>query len=222
MHANRHLLNKFKRTDNSALNYRLFDDETIQEIHLFGINVPCKKGKNRKILIELHLANGFAFVKFYPKKIRGSELKFQLRGNKQLGFEFGIHSVKVILFECALVMRDYLDENPDCFVGYVGQTDPKDNRQKKYRETAQRADIYNLYTNSIFLYPKYKLSSRKVFQEVNLRLIRKVRSKQNGKINKAQKINYDTFLLFFERNKDKHLEMMTEKTKLQYTQQGND
>jgi hypothetical protein len=164
----------------------------------------------------MHIASGFAFVKFYPKKVRGHENKFQLRGSKELGFEFGIKSVKIILLECAYIMRDYLEENPDCFVGYIGQTDSRDNKERKQRLTAQRADIYNLYTNSIFLYPKYKLSSRKVFQEVNLRLIRKVRSKQEGRINKAQKTNYDTFLIFFERNKDKHLEMMTERTREQY------
>lgn len=215
MDCTRHILNKYKRSDNDRLNDSLFQDESIDEIHLYGINVPCKAGKKRKILIELHISKGFAMIKFYPKKLRNSPAKFQLRG-EQLGFQFGIESVKKILFECAIIMRDYLEENPDCFVGYIGQTDNRDNRDQKKRITAQRADIYNLFTNSIFLYPKYKLSSRKIFQEVNLRLIRKIRSKQNGRINKAQKMSYDLFLSFFERNNDKHFELMTETTRNQY------
>ena len=185
----RHLLNKIKRTDNPNWNDQLFEGDVINEIHLYGVNVPCMKGKTRKILVELHLADGFAFIKFYPKRVRSYEQRYQLRGKNQLGFEFPISSVKAILLECAYVMNEYLENNPDNFIGYVGQTDDRDNKPNKYRVTAQRADIYNLYTNSIFLSPKYKLSSQKVFQEVNLRLIRRVRSKQEGKINKIQTIN---------------------------------
>jgi len=167
-------------------------------------------------LLEPHCAQGFAVVKFYPKLIKSNPARFQLRGISELGFEFGVKSVKIILVECALLMRDYLEENPDNFVGYIGQTDRRDNKVSKPRETAQRADIYNLYTNSMFLYPKYKLSSKKMFLEVNLRLIRKVRSKQENRITKIQKSNYNSFLYFFESNKDKYLELMTKKTRSQY------
>jgi len=208
------LLKKQKRSDNTIYNAFVFDDG-VEEIRLYGFNITANN-KKRRYLIELHISNGFAMVKFYPKCLKNNKQKFQLRGKEQIGFTVDFSSIRELLYACALVMRDYLDENQNCFVGYIGQTDDKDNRLQKKRVRSQRSDIYNLLTNSIFIYPKYKLSSRLIFEEVNLRLIRKVTSKQEGKITKIQMKNYNLFLDFFEKNKDKHLELMTEKTRNQY------
>lgn len=211
---NAHLLKKQKRTDNNQFNEFFFEDE-VEEIQLFGINVFSNE-KKRRYLIELHCSNGFAILKFYPKHLKNNKLKYQLRGKDQLGYALGFEQIKQLLFACATIMRNYLEQNPDHFVGYIGQTDEKDNRPEKRRITAQRSDIYNLLTNSIFLYPKYKLSSKQIFEEVNLRLIRKVRSKQQGKITKAQMNNYNSFLNYFGKHQDKHLELMTDETRKKY------
>ena len=113
-------------------------------------------------------------------------------------------------------MKQYLDENPNCFVGYIGQTDAKDNITQRYKLVSQRSDVYNLLTNSIFCAPDYKLSSRTIFQEVNLRLIRKSTKAEDDKITPLQENNYSKFLAFFERNKELHHELMTEATKRKY------
>ncbi len=202
------------KTDNSQYNDILFPDD-VMEIDLFGFNV-FEGVKKRRYLIELHKCEGFAMVKFYPKAHHKNKRKYELRGVKELGFKLSKGNVFRIIYACAIVMRDYLDANPDCFVGYVGQTDNRDNREKKRRTVSQRSAIYNPLMNTIFVYPKYKLSSRKIFEEVNLRLVRKVRSKQEGRITKHQMENYQSFLKHFEKNKEHHLEMMTEETRNKY------
>ena len=110
-------------------------------------------------------------------------------------------------------MRDCSEKYPDCFTGYIGQPDKKENASTRRRNVSQRASICNLLTNSVFTYPKYKLSSKRVFDEVNLRLIRKVRSKQEGKITRTQMENYQKFLAVFQAEPRHLYEFMTEATR---------
>ena len=210
-----HLIKKSRRTQNIQYDAIIFPDG-IEEIHLYGYNVYESEKRKRRYLIELHISHGFALIKFYPKCLKKHKRKYELRGLKEIGFTLSKANIIKVIYECAKVMRDYLDQNPDCFVGYVGQTDSRDNKPNRRRTVSQRSSIYNLLTNTIFQYPKYKLSSGRIFKEVNLRLIRKVRSRQEGKINKVQMQNYQSFLHFFENNKIHHLSMMTEETRKRY------
>ena len=188
--------------------------EGVNEIHLFGYNI-LSNNKKRRYLIELHHYNGFALLKFYPKILKKNKRKYEIRG-VELGFNLSKPEVFQLMYECAKIMRDYLENNQNCFIGYVGQTDKIDNHKNRRRLYSQRSSIYNLMTNSIFVAPKYKLSSGKIFQEVNLRLIRKVKSKQEGKITKEQMENYKLFLNFFRKNHSALYELMTEETRSRY------
>ncbi len=104
-------LKKQKRTDNNQFNEFFFEDE-VEEIQLFGINVFCNE-KKRRYLIELHCSTGFAILKFYPKHLKNNKLKYQLHGKDQLGYELGFEQIKQLLFACAIIMRNYLEQNPD-------------------------------------------------------------------------------------------------------------
>ncbi len=186
----------------------------VVEIHLYGYNI-ISEGKKKRYLIELHFYIGFALLKFYPKKLKNNKRKYEIRGS-ELGFNLSKPEIFKLMYECAKIMRDYLENNQNCFVGYVGQTDKVDNQNNRRRLFSQRSSIYNLLTNSIFIAPKYKLSSKKIFEEVNLRLIRKVRSKQEGKITKEQMDNYKLFMDFFTENQKDLYELMTEETRAKY------
>jgi len=183
----------------------------LQEIHPYRILVKDKKEREKKYVIEIHRYNGFAMVKFYPHHLKNNPKKFQLRG-KMLGYELTKRTILAIIYECMLLMRDYLIVNPDEFVGYVGQADDRDNIRK--REQAQRCCIYNILTSSVFSdKEKYKISSRRQFKEINLRLIRLKKSKQDGKLTKKQMENYNLFLDVFSKSPALLYQLMTEVTR---------
>lgn len=207
------LLKRSSKTDNTEINSLLFT-EGVNEIELYGFNLWDVK--KRRYLIELHKCNGFAMIKFYPKTLSKNKKKYELRGVSQIGFSLKKASVIKILLACAILMKEYLDKNSENFVGYVGQTDDKDNNRKKPRDFSQRSMIYNLLLASVFTPHKYKLSSRRTFEEVNLRLVRKVISRQEGKVTSKQMENYQSFMQLFIHHKDQHLSMMTEKTRKKY------
>ena len=110
-------------------------------------------------------------------------------------------------------MKSYLDEFPNNFVGYIGQTDDKDNLPNNMREEAQRASIYDRYVTSIFLSPKYSVSSNKVLGELNMKLIRKSTKHKELTLTAEQKINYKNFIQFLVNRQNDIPELMTEKTK---------
>lgn len=181
--------------------------EGVSEIILYGLNLKCLKNKKRRFIIELHDYESFAMLKFYPSSAETNPKKYALRGIDQLGYRLPIKNVFQLIFQCALIMRDYLDRNPHSFIGYVGQTDFLD--EARMRRTSQRSNVYNILTSSIFTADRYKHSSKVKFDEVNLRLIRKVVSKQNGKLTKQQMKNYNIFLTHFNNNAAYLYEMMT-------------
>jgi hypothetical protein len=152
-------------------------------------------------------------MKYIIKQLIGTKgltNKLTLRG-KELGYILARTIVLNIIYECALLMRDYLDRNSDDFVGYVGQIDNKDNIRK--REQSQRCTVYNILTSSIFQDQyKYKISSRKKFKEINLRLIRIQKSKEKGKLTKKQMVNYNCFLDAFKEYPKTHYSLMTDVT----------
>jgi len=184
----------------------------LQAIHPHSMMVVDTKGRPRKYILEIHKYNGFAMIKFYPHHLKKNAKRYQLRGEAGIGYQLHKKVVLDIIIECILLMRNHLAENPDEFVGYVGQTDDKDNVRN--REQAQRCGIYNILTSSLFSdEEKYKLSSKKQFKEINLRLIRLNKSKQKGKLTKKQMENYNSFLSVFSKHPQLLYQLMTNVTR---------
>ncbi|MCC7333059.1 MAG: hypothetical protein IT232_10690 [Flavobacteriales bacterium] len=200
-----------RRTRDEAYNEIMFPHGLL-EIHNYTLKVITTSNSNKKIIIEIHRYKGFALIKFYPFHLKKNKNRYEYRGEKQLGYSLSSRTVFYIIHECILVMRDYLEENPNEFVGYVGQVDSKDNIRK--REQSQRTSIYNRITSSIFEDGTiYKISSKKIFKEINLRLIRKIISKQENKLTKQQMENYNYFLNEFKKSPHILYTLMTETTR---------
>ena len=183
----------------------------ILEIWVYEVFVLDNNSIQRKYLIELHHYDGFAMIKFYPHHLKKSSKKYESRGKTEIGFQLSNSHLLNLIFECAILMRDFLITYPDSFIGYVGQVDAKDNKNK--REVSQRCSVYNILTSSIFSNQHYKFSSKSQFKEINLRLIRRIRSKQEGKLNAVQFKNYSKFLKLIEENPSFLYQLMTETTK---------
>lgn len=202
---------KKTRGRDEALNAISFPNG-LNEIQYYKLVVNDSCDKPRTYIIETHKYNGFAMVKYYPDCLKKNPKKYEIRGKAAIGYLLRWNTVLEIIFECALIMRDYLEENREEFVGYIGQVDSKDNKRK--REQSQRCFVYNVLTSSIFSdNDKYKFSSKKKFKEVNLRLIRVKISKQEGKLTAKQMANYNSFLETFQSNTKMHYELMTNATK---------
>ncbi|MBL0912916.1 MAG: hypothetical protein IBJ09_11145 [Bacteroidia bacterium] len=215
-----HLIQKLFRSLSDPDYNRITFPEHVIEIHIWGLNLSepdlrSGKTKKRRYIIELHLFDGFSMVKFYPHCQKNNPKKYQLR-EEELGYRLSKRNIFAIIYTCAILMHDYLNRYPDCFAGYIGIPDKKDNAVTRRRTLSQRASIYHLLTNSVFVYPKYKLSSKSVFDDINLRLIRKVRSKQEGKITRAQMENYRKFLAFFQAEPERLYSLMTAETRKKF------
>ncbi|AEA42376.1 hypothetical protein [Fluviicola taffensis] len=189
-------------------NLNLPDD--VNSIVRYGLNLKCNKNISRKFIIELHDYKGFSLVKFYPHHLKKVPKKYELRG-ESIGYRLDRSNLLDLLYQCALVMKNYLENYPENFTGYVGQTDKLDSCRKK--AYSQRSSVYNILTSSIFPTERYKLSAKQKFKDVNLRLIRKVVSKQNGKLTTHQFQNYQEFLTYFESRKGDLYDLMTPITK---------
>ena len=201
-----------RRTSNEAFNEISFPHGLL-EIHNYTLKVITTTNVKKKIVIEIHKYKGFSLIKFYPFHLKKDKKRYEYRGEKQLGYSLSSRTVFYIIHECILVMRDYLEENPHEFVGYIGQVDSKDNSRK--REQSQRTSIYNRITSSIFEDgTMYKISSKKIFKEINLRLIRKIISKQENKLTKQQMENYNFFLNEFKKSPHILYTLMTARTKI--------
>ncbi len=182
------------------------------EIRQYSLHIDDTNKSPRKYIIELHIYSGFAMVKYYPFCLKKNAKKYELRGEKIIGFRLSVSSFLELTHECAKLMRDYLIDKPEEFVGYIGQVDSKDNERK--RERTQRSAVYDTLTSSIFNDTnRYKIITKKVFNEVNLRLIRMKISRQDGKLTKSQMRNYSSFLKLFEQSPELIYELMTNATK---------
>ncbi len=202
---------KKARTNDEAINAISFPNGLL-EIQHYKLTVNDSCDKPRIYMIETHKYKGFAMIKYYPDCLKKHPKKYEVRGKAVIGYLLRPYTVLEIIHECAIIMRDYLEENREEFVGYIGQIDTKDNKRK--REQSQRCFVYNVLTSSMFKdSTKYKLSSKKKFKEVNLRLIRVIVSKQEGKLTQKQMQNYNSFLDAFQANTKLHYELMTDSTK---------
>lgn len=211
-----------KRTGFEEIDRIKFPDTDIEFIRLYSLSfiqkvVTAKKTKEKKRIyfIEIHYYNGFGMLKFYPRSKKNDTNKYKIRG-VDMGFELNFGQVRQILKSCAYLMKLYLDDFPDNFMGYVGQTDNKDNLESNMREQSQRSYIYDTYTTSFFSLPKYNLSSKKLFGPINLKLIRRAEKHKEYSLSTNQKENYNRFLSYLEKNENLIPEFMTVKTRNKY------
>jgi hypothetical protein len=199
-----------KRTSNDAFSDLSFPNGLI-EIHPYKIKVFTTENIEKKINIEVHRYRGFALIKFYPFHLKKNAKKYELRGEKSIGYSLSKKYILHIISECSLIMRAFLDNNPHEFVGYIGQIDSKDNERN--REQSQRVSIYNTLTSSMFKNnSSYKILSNEVFKEINLRLIRKIVSNQTNKLTPTQQENYKHLLTELQGSPERLYDLMTNVT----------
>jgi hypothetical protein len=84
------------------------------------------------------------------------------------------------------------------------------------RDESQRAYIYDTYVSSVFHLPKYSISSNDLFGPFNMKLVRTATKHKELTLNPKQKMNYEKFKTYLERNQSLIPEMMTEKTRRKY------
>lgn len=169
-------------------------------------------GKKKRIyIIELHYSCGFAMVKFYPKKLKNSPKKYEIRVGDKNYHTLSVIEIKSLFVACVKLMKDYLKNNPNNLIGYFGQPDERDHNNIN-RLNSQRSSVYNIVVDNLFRTPSYILNEREQFGEINCRYI------QNG-IGVDEKMigkNQDNFLNMILYLSDLHPKMMTKSTKLKY------
>jgi hypothetical protein len=211
-----------KRTGFIDYDRKRFPDADVTSINIYStsfcqtIETPRKiKTKRRIYLVELHNYHGFGMVKFYPKSQKNNSRKYKIRG-EEIGFCLNFGEIRQVLKFCALVMKTYLDDYPDHFIGYIGQTDQRDNLLGKMRAEAQRAHIYDRYTSSLFTLPKYSLSAKELFGPINMKLIRRAVKHKEFTLTDNQKFNYNNFKSFIEKKQNLIPELMTDVTRKKF------
>ncbi len=153
-------------------------------------------------------------VKFYPACAKYNYRKYELRGIHEIGFTISKKTFFEIVFQCALIMKNYLDNHPHKFVGYIGQTDRID--FKRNNRTSQRSDVYNRITSSVFNSTEYQHATKEIFQEINLRLFRKTHPNSPNELSVEQAENYSHILTLFEENSELLYELMTPLTRQEF------
>ncbi len=213
------LIDKSKPSDNEYLNNLTFS-KGVKEVRKYSLKIKVviksknrTKSRDRIFIIELHLYDGFGMIKFYPRHIKDNPNKYRMRA-KDLGYSMKLKEVKEILWETAELMKLYLDEFPNNFVGYIGQPDDKDDSINRRRLVSQRASIYNALVASVFKIPKYNLSAPNLYKEINLKLIRRIIDKNKEyTLSDIQKANYSKIIKVLESNPNILYELMTDETR---------
>ena len=208
-----HSIGKIKLSGINELDSVSFSNG-LQEILLFGLNLTCIKHKKRRYIIELHNYDAFSMVKFYPACAKYNSRKYELRGIHEIGFTISKQTFFEIVFQCALLMKNYLDSHPYKFVGYIGQTDRIDFKRNK--RTSQRSDVYNIITSSLFNSTEYQHATKEIFKEINLRLFRKTHPSSPNELSVEQVENYNRILNLFEENSELLYELMTPLTRKEF------
>jgi|SRR5690554_1337039 len=189
--------------------------ELIEKFSFYLNHQSNGTNKKRGYIIELYKYDGFGMIKFYPRSSKNNSKKYELRSH-ELGYSITFGMVRQILWQCANIMKEYLDENPSNFIGYVGQPDSYDDSGPNPRLKSQRSAIYDRYVSSLFRIPKYSLSSEELFGQFNLKLIRKARKKQELSLTDDQKRSYEMFQTFLKNNEEQLPAIMTRLSREQY------
>jgi hypothetical protein len=182
----------------------------VNKIIKYSFSTFCKHGRKRIYIVEIHEYNGYAMIKFYPRHKKDDKKKYELRGKLEIGYILPRINFLFILSQCSDIMKRYLDRHPNHYIGYVGQVDKLDNKRNKH--TSQRSDVYNFILSSVIEHDKYKIITKKVFQEINMRLIRKNLRKDHAQTEEQKRI-YARFLNDLSRNNSVLFELMTDRTK---------
>lgn len=172
----------------------------LKYIDLYKVTFIFKKTHRTKgykeikkpIHIELHHYDGFAMIKFYPKQVRSNPNKFKLRCH-ELKYSLNPGQLRQLFFDCAYIMKDYLEKNTNNYVGFMGQPDDYDD--KRNRNNSQRSNIYNPLVNSLFSSNKYELTdSSELLYQFNIRMIRKIVNDNDARLmSDEQQRNYKNF-----------------------------
>jgi hypothetical protein len=189
----------------------------VLKLERFSFNMPdarhvCNDGtiekRKRLYCIEMHYYDGFAMIKFYPKKSSYALDRYRQRGI-DLGYQLHWVDVRRILFQCAELMKYYLDEYSHNYVGYVGQPDLIDDCRNRLK--AQRSNIYDPYVAGLFKFPKYRITApNDKLDLTNITLIQKVQDlKRPNTQSKIQITNFAAFKSVLEFNKNEIPALMT-------------
>jgi hypothetical protein len=208
---------KKKRYRNEHLNDLIFPDRLCKEIWITNFKILNVKKKSHLFLIIIHCYDGYSMIKFHPKSLKSNPNKFLMRG-KDFTNEFGNGEIRKLLRRCGDVIYQYLELFPDNYIGFIGQTDYRDNSGRRKRINSQRFSIYEIFINTYFKRPKYSILNNKRFNDFNLKLIRKVLSKKKAKfITTQQKKNYESFLSHVKQiPKETIFQFMTKETQNKY------
>lgn len=208
---------KKRRSDNESLNDLTFPDRLCQEIWITNIKILNSKGKSVLFLVVIHSYKGYSMIKFYPKFLKSNPNRFSLRGS-DFHHEFGNGEIRKLLKKCGDVMYYYLETYPENYIGFIGQTDERDNLIKRSRSNSQRFSIYEVFVNTYFTRPKYRILNNTRFNDFNLKLIRKSVSKKGSNFRTSiQSKNYQAFLSHVKQiPKEDLFEFMTKKTQKKY------
>ncbi len=211
-----------KRTDLSDINDQYFE-HGLQELRRFSIELNGqtlkkleKPPQQKKLIyiIEIHVYEGFAMIKYYPRNMKNHPEKYKLRA-ETLGYMLNISSFRHLLNASTYLMKLYLDINKNNFIGYIGQPDDKDDLARVHNKTAKRARAYNRWVATMFQSHKFAIVNPEIFRDENINLVRNAKTNQYH-LSSFQQTNYDKFLTVFEGCGDKVLEFMTKATKEKY------
>ncbi len=217
--SNDHSLNfsKKRRSDNESLNDLIFPDRLCQEIWITNIKIQNSTGKSILFLVVIHCYEGYSMIKFYPKFLKSNPNRFSLRGG-DFNHEFGNGEIRKLLKRRGDVMYYYLETFPENYIGFIGQTDERDNLVQRSRSNSQRFSIYEVFVNTYFTRPKYRILNNTRFNDFNLKLICKSVSKKGSNFRTIdQSKNYQAFLSHVKQiPKEDLFEFMTKKTQEKY------
>jgi hypothetical protein len=182
----------------------------VKRIIKYSFEVQCIQDKVRKYIAEIHEYEGTAMFKYYPRGLKNNPKRYELRGKTQLGYKLKVESFNLLILICCEIMKEFMQQHPHHYIGYIGQVDYKDNKNR--RRNSQRYVVYNRFLNSIFKSDEYKFIQKNALIEINMRLIRKHINKNHTQT-EEQKRNFNHFFVLLKGNADDLFNFMTERTK---------
>lgn len=139
--------------------------------HIVYCSSGKKSGKRKRIyIVELHHNSGFAMVKFYPKNLKNSSKKYEIRVSDLHYYTLNVMEIKSLFVSCVRLMKEYLKQNPNNLIGYFGQPDQRDHKNKN-RINSQRSTVYDTVSVNLFKKPQYILNEKKQYGEINCRKV---------------------------------------------------
>ncbi len=198
----------YTKSSNALNDY--FFPKGVQCIYKYSFSIYCLRGIERKYIAEIHEYDGFSMIKFYPRKEKSNNKRYEIRGFEKLGFEVGITGFHRIVLTCIVIMKDYLKLKSEYYIGFIGQVDKKDDE----RQNSLRFILYDRIVQHA-VDEEYKLITRNSFKEINMRLFRRRISKENERTI-IQKENWNKMIKALKDNNEILFEFMTLHTRNQF------